>query len=163
MLSRGGSVDFFLHEENSWRRLVKESSWTRKREGSEGRAGGRKRLGAEKGSCLCCLDRRRLFLLDCHQKEYFQVVLEEAFAGRCVKSVGGESCVFRMLGCTCRRMQNMMTEKACALLCKDSNMMEIPYHPEEAGVPPEQARLVYREGTRAQRKPLCLPPPGSSF
>lgn len=58
----------------------------------------------------------------------------------------------RLSWCTYRQMQNLMTEKACALLCKDSNMMEIPYHPEDVGVPPEQARLVYREGKKKVKK-----------
>ncbi|PHJ15059.1 hypothetical protein CSUI_011130, partial [Cystoisospora suis] len=76
---------------------------------------------------------------------------------KCLALEGGdESDLFKVFCCYSdydpEQMQNMMTEKACALLCKDSNMMEIPYHPEDVGIPPEQARLVYREVL------ICRPP-----
>ncbi|PFH31852.1 hypothetical protein BESB_023440 [Besnoitia besnoiti] len=69
---------------------------------------------------------------------------------RCIALEGGdESDLFKIFCCYSsydeELLQNLMTEKACAVLCKDSAIMEIPHHPEIAGLPPQQARKIYRD------------------
>lgn len=68
----------------------------------------------------------------------------------CIVLEGGDDSDLYKVFCSCSEfdsesMQNLITERACAVLCKDSGIMEVPCHPKYAGVPPQQARQLYRE------------------
>ncbi|EPR57884.1 hypothetical protein TGGT1_209200 [Toxoplasma gondii GT1] len=68
----------------------------------------------------------------------------------CIALEGKDDSELYTVFCSCSEynsetFQNLITERACAVLCKDSGIMEVLCHPKSASVSPQQARVIYRE------------------
>ncbi|KEP62405.1 UNVERIFIED_CONTAM: hypothetical protein HHA_209200 [Hammondia hammondi] len=75
----------------------------------------------------------------------------------CIALEGKEDSELYTVFCSCSEynsetFQNVMTERACAVLCKDSGIMEVLCHPKSACVSPQQARVIYREVIAARSR-----------